>query len=280
MPNIRERAIASGLLLAIGGSIGYMIAYAKQSSTQWEGLWFALTFAGFLIAALGWARWILPHEQVVEEREVGVARPSSQRSSGFLVPRDDQKEEYEKGVAELTRRKWLTRTLYGAFALVGLAALFPIGSLGPEPDDTLFHTKWRRGLRMQRIDGSFVKVDDLNTDSIETVFPEGATGDAQSVALLLRLPDGVGRNTLEGYIAYSKVCTHAGCPVALYRASDQKLVCPCHQSVFDAAADAAVLDGPADRSLPRLPLQIASDGYLRAAGDFPEPVGPGFWEHS
>lgn len=293
MPNIRERAIASGLLLAIGGSIGFMIAFGKEASTQWEGLWLALTFVGFLIAALGWARWILPYEQVIEERDVGVEHHDTLRPPAFegdkgthhtpeaaLEDRFEEVELAEKGVGELTRRKWLTRLLVGALAAFGLAALFPIGALGPEPDDTLFHTKWRRGSRMQRIDGTFVKVSDVNTDSIETVFPEGATGDAPSVAILLRLPNGVGRDTLDGFIAYSKVCTHAGCPVALYRASDHKLVCPCHQSVFDAAADAAVLDGPADHSLPRLPLEIGDDGYLRATGDFPEPVGPGFWEHS
>jgi len=170
--------------------------------------------------------------------------------------------------------------LLAAFGVFGIAALFPIVSLGPPPDDTLFHTKWRRGLRMQRADGSFVKASELESNSVVTVFPEGSLDDAQSVALLLRLPDGVGQNALNGYIAYSKVCTHAGCPVALYRARDHQLVCPCHQSVFDAAADAAVLDGPADHALPRLPLQISDDGYLRADGDFPEPVGPGFWQRA
>ena len=170
--------------------------------------------------------------------------------------------------------------MLAAVGLLGLAALFPIASLGPEPDDTLFHTKWRRGSRLQRLDGTFVKRSDLNVGAMETVFPEGNLDDAQSVAMILRMPDGIGRDALDGYIAYSKVCTHAGCPVALYRAADQKLVCPCHQSVFDAANDAAVLAGPADHALPRLPLQIGDDGYVRADGDFPEPVGPGFWERA
>jgi ubiquinol-cytochrome c reductase iron-sulfur subunit len=170
--------------------------------------------------------------------------------------------------------------LFAAVGLFGLALLFPISSLGPEPDDTLFHTKWRRGSRLQRLDGTFVKKSDLNVGAMETVFPEGNLDDAQSVAMILRMPDGVGRDALNGYVAYSKVCTHAGCPVALYRAADQKLVCPCHQSVFDAANDAAVLAGPADHALPRLPLQVSDDGYVRADGDFPEPVGPGFWEHA
>jgi ubiquinol-cytochrome c reductase iron-sulfur subunit len=66
--------------------------------------------------------------------------------------------------------------------------------------------------------------------------------------------------------------------VALYRAADRELICPCHQSAFDVMADGAVISGPADHALPRLPIEIGSDGFLRATGDFPEPVGPGFWE--
>jgi ubiquinol-cytochrome c reductase iron-sulfur subunit len=100
------------------------------------------------------------------------------------------------------------------------------------------------------------------------------------MALLIRLPDGVGTNTTQGLIAYSKACTHAGCPVALYRSGDHRLVCPCHQSAFDAANAAQVLEGPADHPLPQLPLEIGADGYLRAGGDFNAPVGPGFWQES
>jgi len=278
----RELAIAAAIGLAVFGSVWFMVEYATQKSAQMQGLGLVLAFAGFMFAALGWAKWILPKEQVIEERDVGVAPfDSLSLAHGRSIPHDDKAiGDIERGVAQLNRRKWLTRMLLAAFGVFGVAALFPIASLGPAPDDTLFHTKWRRGLRLQRADGSFVKASDLEADSVATVFPEGNLDDAQSVALLLRLPDGVGQNALNGFIAYSKVCTHAGCPVALYRARDHQLVCPCHQSVFDAAADAAVLDGPADHALPRLPLQISDDGYVRADGDFPEPVGPGFWQRS
>lgn len=248
-----------------------MLAFWKQMGTQWEGFALACVFIGFMLASLGWARWILKHEEVVDLRDT-YPQPVQERAQ--MV------EAYEHGVAQIARRKWLTRMLYTAFGLFGLAALFPIGSLGPEPDDKLFHTRWKRGVRLQRADGSLVHVDDVNVDGVVTVFPEGSIGDAQSATVLIRLPDGVGKDTLQGLIAYSKVCTHLGCPVALYRSEDHLLVCPCHQSAFDAADDANVLDGPADHNLPRLPLQISPDGYVTAAGDFPEPVGPGFWEHS
>ncbi len=302
---LREALIAVAIGAAMVGSVGFMVAFVLHSSIQWQGAFLALAFAGFMFAALGWARWILPREQVVEER------PSTTRSPGANATQDDnfgasaqddnfgasaQDDNFDggprsgptfeathdirKGVTQLNRRKWLSRMMLAAVGLFGLAALFPIGSLGPEPDDVLFHTKWRRGSRLQRLDGTFVKQSDLNVGAMETVFPEGNLDDAQSVAMILRMPDGVGHDALNGYIAYSKVCTHAGCPVALYRAADHKLVCPCHQSVFDAANDAAVLAGPADHALPRLPLQIGDDGYVRADGDFPEPIGPGFWEHA
>ncbi len=299
----RELLIAIAIGAAMLGSVGFMVAFVLHEDIHWQGGFLVFAFAGFMFAALGWARWILPREQVEEERTVGVSVPRAssfdklrmtssavlrQRAREASAAQDDNSNGGPRsgpsieapGHHDTTRKKWLSRMMIAAAGLFGLAALFPIGSLGPAPDDTLFHTKWRRGSRLQRSDGTFVKQSDLNVGAMETVFPEGNLDDAQSVAMILRMPDGVGRDALNGYIAYSKVCTHAGCPVALYRAADHKLVCPCHQSVFDAANDAAVLAGPADHALPRLPLQIGDDGYVRADGDFPEPVGPGFWEHA
>ena len=270
-PNVRERAIAAGLLLSMLGSVGFMVAYAKQMSTQWEGFALACAFGGFMIAALGWARWILPQEQVVDLRDT-YPQPVEERA-GMV-------ERWEHGIARVTRRRWLTRMLYTALGVFGIAAIFPVGSLGPEPDGKLFHTRWKRGIRLQRADGSLVRSPDLNDDAVVTVFPENSIGDSQSMAVLLKLPDGVVKDAPQGYVAYSKMCTHAGCPVALYRAADRRLVCPCHQSVFDVTNDAAVVSGPADHPLPRLPIEIGPDGYLRATGDFPAPVGPGFWEES
>lgn len=267
--NIRDRAVAAGLTVSILGSVGFMLAYAEQASTQWQGLCLAATFAGFMLAALGWARWILAYEQVVDLRDT-YPQPDDERA--MMV------ESYDHGIAQLSRRRWLVRLLYGAAGAFGLAALFPLGSLGPQPDSKLFHTRWRRGIRLQRADGALVRPEDLNVESIVTVFPEGSIGDSQSMTVLLRLPDGVGQNTLNGMVAFSKMCTHAGCPVALYRSADQRLICPCHQSAFDATNNAQVISGPADHALPRLPLQISADGYVEAAGDFPYPVGPGFWE--
>jgi ubiquinol-cytochrome c reductase iron-sulfur subunit len=118
------------------------------------------------------------------------------------------------------------------------------------------------------------------------VFPEGAERAADAQALLihvrpdsLKLPPermaGVPEGTL---VAYSKICTHAGCPVGLYRAESQSLICPCHQSQFDVADGAKPFFGPAARPLPQLPLGVDEQRVLIAEGDFTEPVGPAFWD--
>jgi ubiquinol-cytochrome c reductase iron-sulfur subunit len=83
---------------------------------------------------------------------------------------------------------------------------------------------------------------------------------------------------VDGIVAYSKICTHAGCPVSLYEATTHHLLCPCHQATFDLADNGAVVFGPATRSLPQLPLAVDDDGVLVAQSDFTEAVGPSYWE--
>ncbi len=83
---------------------------------------------------------------------------------------------------------------------------------------------------------------------------------------------------VDGIVAYSKLCTHVGCPVGLYQAQEALLLCPCHQSTFDVLAGAEPIFGPAARPLPQLPLAVDDEGYLVATGDFEAPVGPGFWD--
>ncbi|MFN2448746.1 MAG: Rieske (2Fe-2S) protein [Candidatus Baltobacteraceae bacterium] len=271
MSNVRERAIAAALLLTIAGSGGFTAAFWMHASTQVLGGCLAAAFFGLALAMLGWSRWIVPFEQVTDLRDT-YPQPVQERAL--------QGESFDHGIAAIGRKPFLLRMLYVALGSLGVAALFPIGSLGPPPGESLFHSKWRRGVRLQRPDGAFVKASDMNVDSVVTVFPENNIGDYNSMAVLIRLPEGVGSNTAQGLIAYSKACTHAGCPVALYRAKDHRLVCPCHQSAFDAADGAKVLAGPADHPLPQLPIEIRDDGFVRATGDFPAPPGPGFWQES
>ncbi|MER3418889.1 MAG: ubiquinol-cytochrome C reductase, partial [Chloroflexota bacterium] len=179
--------------------------------------------------------------------------------------------------AGFTRRRFLIRMLLTAVGGLAAALAIPVFSLGPAPGRELFQTAWRRGSRL-------VGVDDLAVDAVTTVFPEGYAGDAQAQTLLIRVPEGLLRLPPEratwapgGYVAYSKVCTHAGCPVGLYRAAERKLICPCHQSTFDVLDGARPVFGPAARPLPQLPIQLQPDGTFIALGDFDEPIGPGFW---
>jgi ubiquinol-cytochrome c reductase iron-sulfur subunit len=264
----KERGIAGALVLAILASAGFIAAYATSGARPAEGVALAVAAASLCAAALGWAFWILPHEQVMDVLDEYPSPPAD---------RIAQAQELEEDLHQVSRRRILVRLLYAALGAFAAALVVPIRSLGPAPDDALFHTKWRKGARLTREDGRFVTAGDLNVDSATTVFPEGAVGDAQSQTMLIRLPEGL-PDTAQGYIAYSKVCTHAGCPVALYRAAAHQLLCPCHQSLFDVTGQGAVITGPADHPLPRLPIEIGADGVLRATGDFPQPVGPGFWE--
>jgi ubiquinol-cytochrome c reductase iron-sulfur subunit len=135
------------------------------------------------------------------------------------------------------------------------------------------------------VDGLPVGIDSLQTGTILTVFPAGSVGSADSQTVLirvdpalLRLPAGAADWAPQGCIAYSKVCTHAGCPVGLYREVSHELICPCHQSTFDVLRGATPTSGPAARPLPQLPIQLESDGTFTALSDFQAPVGPSFWD--
>ncbi|TYL46116.1 Rieske 2Fe-2S domain-containing protein [Nocardioides sp. BGMRC 2183] len=95
-----------------------------------------------------------------------------------------------------------------------------------------------------------------------------------------RAADGSSREnwTVNGIVAYSKICTHVGCPISLNERTTHHLLCPCHQSTFDLADSGRVVFGPAGRPLPQLPLEVDDEGYLVAQSDFDEPVGPSYWE--
>lgn len=263
----RQLVIVAALLASMLGSAGFIVAYATGGSRLGEGLGIALAAAGLSAAALGWAFWIVAHEVVVDEI-AAYPSPANERAAETAEVAED--------VRAIARPRLLLALAGAALASFAAALVVPIRSLAPASGSTFSRSRWRTGSRVVREDGSPVRIDDLNVDSAITVFPEGAVGDARSQAMLIRLPKDFAATT-DGYIAYSKVCTHAGCPVALYRAQDRELICPCHQSAFDVLHEGAVLSGPADHALPRLPIQIAGDGTLRANGDFPEPVGPGSW---
>lgn len=181
------------------------------------------------------------------------------------------------------RRSLLQRLLLGGAALLGLGLLAPVASLGPAPGPALRRTSWRPGLRLVTTDGVPLRPGDVAVGGISTVWPEGFVGVEDSAVVLVRLsatgprPPTVLEWVVGGrLVAYSKVCTHAGCPVGLYRERDDALFCPCHQSTFDAARGAVPTFGPTARALPQLPLGVDDGGYLVALGDFEDQVGPAF----
>jgi len=208
------------------------------------------------------------------------------RADGERKPDEDEdelEEEFER-VSVLGRRRLLLASMTAAAAGLGAAILFPIRSLGPKEGGTLSRTSWRAGLRLVTDDGRPVEANAVPLNGLVTVFPEGHAGSADSQAVLMRVDPGVlapkpaRKNwSPNGLIAYSKVCTHAGCPVGLYEAQTHQLLCPCHQSAFDVLDEAKPVFGPAARPLPQLPLAIGPDGFVRATGDFSEPIGPAWW---
>jgi ubiquinol-cytochrome c reductase iron-sulfur subunit len=267
---------ALSLLLSAAAGIGLAVVYVRGGQPQIEGALLFVSLAGLGLGLILWERYVLPDEQITEPREVGPS-PGPERAAA--------QEELERGGEEIGRRRFLTRLLFGALGALGVAVLFPIRSLGPSPGRTLFRTQWRPGSRLVTEDAAPVTSDALEPGSIVTVYPEGFVGSADSQAVLIRLAEGEldlppdrAAVAPESHVAYSKVCTHAGCPVGLYRAQTGFLLCPCHQSTFDVRRGAEPVFGPAARALPQLPIEIDEDGYFRAMGDFPEPVGPGFWD--
>jgi ubiquinol-cytochrome c reductase iron-sulfur subunit len=176
----------------------------------------------------------------------------------------------------------------GALAVLPVPLLFGLGPYAHK-ERALRTTAWTKGARLIRQNGSPVKLGDLQIGAVESVFPDVPRGTkiADSPALLIRMrPETLvvqpGREdwSVEGHIVYSSICTHLGCPVKLYEQQTHNLLCPCHQSTFNAADGAKVKFGPAARPLPQLAISVDDEGYFVAQGDFSQPIGPSFWERS
>jgi ubiquinol-cytochrome c reductase iron-sulfur subunit len=274
-----ERRIA--LFWAISGlaALGLAAVYLAGGQPQVEGSLLFLALGSLGLGFVDVARYLLPGNDATGDREEMGSTEAEREAVGAS---------FERGDASLVRRGFLLRMLAFAGGSLGVAALFPLNSLGPHPTDSLLHTSWSKGRRLVSQDGRPIRLGDLKVDGVLTVFPEGHTDDATTATaqtILINLgnaPQQVrrGRQTWapDGYVAFSKVCVHAGCPVGLYRASNHQLLCPCHQSTFDVLRACRPVFGPATRSLPQLPLAVDAEGYLVAQSDYTEPVGPGFWK--
>lgn len=274
-----ERSGGTGLIVvaflaSMAGSVGFIVAYQTDAGTQWLGASLAVAFGGIGCGLAWWSRRLMPQRSVTEQRPSMVPPVEEERKTA---------DAFESGRRAVRRRGLLGGLLAAALGALGLGAVWPVRSLGPSPDQ-LRRTVWRPGMHLVDDAGERVPVDALDVGGVLTVFPEGREPKADDQVLLLRLapgdlalPEGRGDWTPEGYIAYSKVCTHAGCPVGLYQNVGQLLLCPCHQATFDVVRGAVPVFGPAARPLPQLPLRVGDDDTLLAAGEFSGPVGPDRW---
>jgi ubiquinol-cytochrome c reductase iron-sulfur subunit len=276
---------ARGFLLAIVGAVGFVWAYAADASNYYLGGFLALGFIGLGFGLACWGR------NLVGDRPGAGTYPIPREPD--VEGRNLLTEELRKDVKVITRRRFLAGLLVTAGGLFAASQVVIFGSLGPLPHRRLFQTSWKAGSRLVTFDGTPITGDALSA-AVESsasssgfiiAFPEGHTDAADSQVILLRFSSDVftpmaGRETWSprGFIAYSRVCTHAGCPVAQYEDQAHILSCPCHQSTFDVLHGAKPIFGPAGRALPQLPLTIDAQGDLRAQSGFKEAVGPGFWD--
>jgi len=244
----------------------------------------SLLFIG--LGAVHWAKTLMPDTEVSEDRH-------PQRSPDLA--RTEAVETILAGgdASQLARRPLIKYALGGALGLVGLPLGVQLaGSLGPLPKAELSTTFWRKGMRLVTDPGlTPIKASDVTIGSVFHVLPEGIDKSehlleekAKAAVILMRLdPDDIvvakerdwGH---DGIVAYSKICTHVGCPVSLYEQQTHHLLCPCHQSTFDVTRDCEVIFGPAHRPLPQLKITVNAEGYLMADSPFREAVGPSFWE--
>lgn len=266
--------VAIAFLISVGASVAFIAGYQVDGGTQWLGLAMATAFAALGTGLALWSRRLMPHGAAEEPRPVLVPPESEEREAA---------ETFREGRRAIERRGLLGGLLATALGALGLGALWPAQSLGPAPRSSARSTGWRDGVHLVDERGRRVGADALDFGSVLTVFPEGREPTADDQVILLRippenlaLPSGRADWTPEGYVAYSKVCTHAGCPVGLYQDVGLLLLCPCHQATFDVVRAARPVYGPAPRELPQLPLRLLG-GQLVAGGDFSGPVGPDRW---
>ncbi len=281
-----EWLVVGLLSVAVLFACGFVVTYALFSPEQMPNWLLGVCIAGSLAAVAAalavFAQRLIVTEEI--EEDYPQANPAEQRQIAQLV---------SESASRLTRRRLLIGAAGAAGGALGIAGLTPALSLGPLWDTApLQETPWYRGRRLVDASGRPMLAAEVQEETFYSAFAEGV--DPQEIASLLvvvrmspaqlKLPAGRAGWAPYGILAYSRICTHAGCAIELYRKPrfpvvepKPALVCPCHYSTFDPATGATVIFGPAGRPLPQLPLMVDARGYLAAAGNFSQRVGPAWW---
>lgn len=299
-----ERTVYTLFYLSIVGSLGAVLAYMFfpietgdlmqiRLHTMFVGLGMTLALFAIGIGAVHWGKALMAdHESIDERHPVPTDEPTREAAAEVFTVANEE--------SGFSRRTLVRNSLIGALIAFPIPGITLLRGLAPQDQDPVTlakHTMWEKGTRLARDlggaeVGAAIKAADVTIGSVFQVVPENlgqATHvldeKAKAIVLLIRMdpadlkePEERKDWSYNGIVAYSKVCTHVGCPVALNEQHTHHLLCPCHQSQFDVSDQAKVVFGPAKRPLPQLPITVDSDGYLVARNDFEEPVGPSFWE--
>jgi ubiquinol-cytochrome c reductase iron-sulfur subunit len=294
------RQVTLWFALAALFAVAFVVVYAgsgwflpswmwSTGSSTWSALYtpllgalFGLSMISIGIGLVLYVKKLLPHETAVQDKHDGShfdrVTTGATLAGGY----------HNSG---LGRRKLITRSLLFMGGGVGLMLIMPLGGLikNPNKGNPLGTTSWAEGVRLVRNDGTPIRPGDQEPGSLETVFPAvpGGNRQADAATMLIRLrPEqvaelqprlGQGDFAYGEYVAYSKICTHAGCPVSLYEQETSRILCPCHQSQFDVTQGAKPVFGPATRALPQLPIGVDDEGFFIARSDYIEAVGPTYW---
>jgi ubiquinol-cytochrome c reductase iron-sulfur subunit len=296
-----ERIVAACFILAFIAGCGFIAAYVGLGvhsvdktlrSNLALGFSLSVALAALGLGALLWVRHLMPNVEVIEERHDLRSDPKDRQAfEGY----------FKEGTAnsEFVKRPLVRRTLMlGTLPLLAIPVVL-LRDLGPLPGTSLRFTVWSPGRRLlvYGTNQPITPAEFSEPGQSITIVPEGFTDNLDALAKAtvtlikfrpgeLNVPTTTDGGTLIGtmnwtvdnIVAYSRICTHVGCPVGLYEQTTHHLLCPCHQSTFDASTGATVIFGPAPRPLPQLPLTVDSQGYLVSKSDFTQPVGPSFWE--
>ena len=301
-----ERQVALMFLASALMTVLFVVAFVQIPTTDtWAVPFFAATInasntalgvtfglAIFFIGAgaIQWAKKLMPDKEVVQLRHSLTSTPKE---------REEASEVFWNGADEsgFGQRKIIRRSLLLAMGLFPIPLVVMLRDLAPGPLDigVLKETLWEEGSRIvtdpleRPVRPADVPIGGvisaMPADLVEVQHEEGnLNARAKAAIILVRMaPEDIQSQQGEGWdyqgiLAFSKICTHVGCPIALYQQRTHHLLCPCHQSTFDLSDSGNVVFGPAARALPQLPITVDEEGFLIARAGFDQPVGPSFWE--